>query len=544
MKTILLLCSLLCAASAVDSLAQDNDRCKPPSARAYLNAGNVHAEIGLGGMPIWPGKVAYEVPKNSGHFGLTCMMTWFGGLVEGEPRIAANRELWAGPLDDHGNPSGDCTVYDRIYEITRQDIERFNRSGETTTNLLDWPWHLGAPVLDGDGIESNYNLDGGDRPALLGDQMFWWIMNDAGGEHQQTKSPPIRMEVHATAFVYNKPSGPIGNTTFFRYKLVYKGEAPLEDAYFSLFPETDLGSKYDNFMGADTTLHMVYVYNADNFDGDDGTPRKGEAYGENPPALGIVFLPPPNDGPEAARQKHSSDDDGAFAGLSGFVTEPRHRQNALHYYNLMRGLQYDGQPFTYGSNGHDFSDTPTTIFYPGDPVTGEFWSQMNMDNQGTLGYMTYETVISTGPFSMQPGDEHEIAFAIVWARGDDHLDSVRKLKHNVARLHRYADFFLTPTADLLDTSLPKQPDPFGFAQNYPNPFSISTTIRYSLPQPMRVRLRVYNVLGRVVATLVDEQQDGGIYEAPFEAKNLPGGVYFYQIEMDHLRFTKPMMLIP
>ncbi len=137
MKTILLLCSLLCAASAVDTLAQDNDRCKPPRARAYLNAGNVHAEIGLGGMPIWPGQVAYEVPKNSGSFGLTCMMTWFGGLVEGEPRIAANRELWAGPLDDHGNPSGDCTAYDRIYEMTRQDIERFNRSGETTPNLLD-----------------------------------------------------------------------------------------------------------------------------------------------------------------------------------------------------------------------------------------------------------------------------------------------------------------------------------------------------------------------------------------------------------------------
>ncbi len=166
-----------------------------------------------------------------------------------------------------------------------------------------------------------------------------------------------------------------------------------------------------------------------------------------------------------------------------------------------------------------------------------------MDNQGTMGPMTYETVVSTGPFSMQPGDEHEIAFAIAWARGDDHLDSVRKLKRNVARLHRYADLFLTPTADLLDTSLPKQPDPLGFVQNYPNPFSISTTIRYSLPQPMRVRLRVYNVLGRAVATLVDEQQDGGIYEVPFEAGDLPGGVYFYRLQLDFLTFTRKMILM-
>ena len=166
-----------------------------------------------------------------------------------------------------------------------------------------------------------------------------------------------------------------------------------------------------------------------------------------------------------------------------------------------------------------------------------------MDDQGTLGSMTYETVISTGPFSMQPGDEHEIAFAIAWARGDDHLDSVRKLKRNAARLHRYADFFLTPTADLLDTPLPKQPDPLGFVQNYPNPFSISTTIRYSLPQPMHVRLTVFDVLGREVAALVDEQLQGGLYEVPFEAGDLPAGLYFYQIEMDHLRFTKPMMLV-
>ncbi len=52
------------------------------------------------------------------------------------------------------------------------------------------------------------------------------------------------------------------------------------------------------------------------------------------------------------------------------------------------------------------------------------------------------------------------------------------------------------------------------------------------------------MLGRAIATLVDEQQDGGIYEVPFAAQDLPGGVYFYRIEMDHLRFTKPMMLLP
>ena len=186
----------------------------------------------------------------------------------------------------------------------------------------------------------------------------------------------------------------------------------------------------------------------------------------------------------------------------------------------------------------------TTIFYPGDPVTGGFWSQMNMDGQGTQGDLTYETAISTGPFTMQSGDEHEIAFAIAWARGDDHLDSVVRLKKHAALLHQYADLFLTPDLNdhLAEETPPLPPSPLGFAQNYPNPFSVSTTIRYSLPQPMRVRLQVFDVLGRTVATLVDEQQQGGIYEIPFEASALPGGVYFYRIEMDHLHFTKKMIL--
>ena len=122
----------------------------------------------------------------------------------------------------------------------------------------------------------------------------------------------------------------------------------------------------------------------------------------------------------------------------------------------------------------------------------------------------------------------------------NHLDSVRELKKATARLHEVADV-------ILQVELPPpapQPAPtygLGFGQNFPNPFSTATTIRYSLPKPMRVRLQVFDVLGRAVVTLVNEQQESGLYEVPFEAGDLPGGVYFYQIEMDHLRFTKPML---
>ena len=90
---------------------------------------------------------------------------------------------------------------------------------------------------------------------------------------------------------------------------------------------------------------------------------------------------------------------------------------------------------------------------------------------------------------------------------------------------------------------PDQPLTFALTQNYPNPFSQSTTIRYSLPQSMHVRLAVYDVLGREVSLLANGQQTAGIYTLNFNASHLNPGLYFARIELDHLRFTKRMVLI-
>ncbi len=152
--------------------------------------------------------------------------------------------------------------------------------------------------------------------------------------------------------------------------------------------------------------------------------------------------------------------------------------------------------------------------------------------------------MSTGPFTMQPGEAQEILFAIVWARGTDYLDSVRELKWGTARLHEFADEILVPD---LTFGVPDPPPApayvLGFAQNFPNPFSSATTIRYSLPQAMDVRLTVFDVLGREVATLVEARQEAGVYEVPFTASGLPAGVYLYRIEMDHLSATRRMVLM-
>jgi hypothetical protein len=78
-----------------------------------------------------------------------------------------------------------------------------------------------------------------------------------------------------------------------------------------------------------------------------------------------------------------------------------------------------------------------------------------------------------------------------------------------------------------DAELPRQ---FALEQNYPNPFNPSTVIRYELPAPSKVLLKIYDVLGRNTATLVDEIQDGGFKSAEWNARGLASGIYFYRLE--------------
>ncbi len=77
---------------------------------------------------------------------------------------------------------------------------------------------------------------------------------------------------------------------------------------------------------------------------------------------------------------------------------------------------------------------------------------------------------------------------------------------------------------------PALPTAYTLAQNYPNPFNPSTTITYSLPKAANVSLRVYNTLGQLVATLVDERKESGYYQAAWNASNVPSGIYFYQLQ--------------
>lgn len=87
------------------------------------------------------------------------------------------------------------------------------------------------------------------------------------------------------------------------------------------------------------------------------------------------------------------------------------------------------------------------------------------------------------------------------------------------------------------------PSEFSLSQNYPNPFNPNTKISYLLPNAGNVTLKVFDVLGKEVATLVNEEKQVGSYEVQFDGNRLTSGIYFYQIKTGDFTETKKMILL-
>jgi hypothetical protein len=99
-----------------------------------------------------------------------------------------------------------------------------------------------------------------------------------------------------------------------------------------------------------------------------------------------------------------------------------------------------------------------------------------------------------------------------------------------------------PSGGSKESPLP-MPEEFGLEQNYPNPFNPTTVIRYDLPVDAHVELKVYNMLGQEVATLVDETQSAGFKSVVWDASRMGSGVYYYRITAGSFNSVRKMILV-
>ncbi len=87
------------------------------------------------------------------------------------------------------------------------------------------------------------------------------------------------------------------------------------------------------------------------------------------------------------------------------------------------------------------------------------------------------------------------------------------------------------------------PASFSLNQNYPNPFNPTTTIGYDVPVRIHVTIVAYDILGRLVETLVDGERQPGHYEVTFNASRLPSGIYFYRLQAGSFSETRKLSFV-
>ncbi len=321
---------------------------------------------------------------------------WIGAKVADDLRVTVaeyGSEFVPGPMAN-GTFIPDNASF-KVYKINRGDND------ESNPDWANWPVDQGAPV-DEEG-----------EPALLGDQMCWSVYNDADAASHNIdagSSDPLGIEIQQSTFAYGR-SGALGQIIFMKFVIINKGGNQLDSTFISLWADPDLGDASDDLVGCDTILSMGYCYNE----------AGGDAiYGNTPPAVGFDFFQGP------IIETGNMDDSAKFQGewIYGYVNLPMTSFNKyingtdphspIETYNYMRGDSISGAPLV-----NPDGDT-TKFMHPGDPVTGTGWLDVAADDRR---YM-----MTTGPFTMLPGDTQEVVAAIVVGQGGDRLSSITEMK--------------------------------------------------------------------------------------------------------------------
>ena len=433
----------------------------------------------------------FEWPKNSFTQVIFTGGLWIGGKVNGALRIAAVQydtsgfqpgTMKGGIAANRNNPAF------RFYEIERTDTAG-------TPNYNSWPDSQGAPTVDG-------------TPLRKGDQNIWCVYNDSRIAGREFRTPPLKVEVRQ--YVYgDTTTDDLNNTVYAEFKIINRDTLySIDSAFISLWLDIDIGSNggnTDDVSGVDTSLSLAYCYNGDTFDTE---------YGSTPPAVGVLVLRAPGGIPESS--PHSFISYNPFDQYAGDSTEA---------YNYLKGLTREGNVIV-----DQATSLPTRFMYSGDPVANTGWVDTTAEDKVIL--------FSYGPFSIASGDSTDFHTAIIVARGTDRLNSVTLLKQAVpvVQAHYNSKLVSVPGAGQL-------PAKFSLIQNYPNPFNPVTNFQFTISKLQFVSLKVYDVLGREVATLASQEFHPGKYHAAWDASNMPSGVYFYRLVSGQSSSVKKMILM-
>ena len=230
-------------------------------------------------------------------------------------------------------------------------------------------------------------------------------------------------------------------------------------------------------------------------------------------------------------------------GIIGNVSSTR------SYLTLIRLLQEQNLIDAIGVQGHAFTTSSTTANI----------MKTCLDSLAATGLPIYVTELEVdGVDDDVQKTEYQRIFPTIWEHSDVKGVTLWGWRHGLWREDEGAYLInsdgterpsLEWLRDYIDNYITDVDEPgavateFNLYNNYPNPFNPSTRIKYSVPSNVHVTLKVFDILGREVSTLVDKEQASGIYEIQFNAFNLSSGIYFYRLQAGDNVATKKLMLL-
>jgi hypothetical protein len=502
----------------------------------------------------------FQWPAGSGHYAVFSAGLTTGAMVNSQLRMASasyTGEYEPGYISyTTGHPTAQTDSTFRFYKISR---------GDNMNNSYDWlVWGrmvpYGAPFID---VDHNGIYEPAiDTPGIRGAvQTLFICLTDGFSESHSTGegfgggTPPLYAELHMTAWGYDNPG--YQDMIFKKFVLINKNDTAWNSTYTAIVGDLDLGYANDDYIGCDTVRNLSFCYNGDNNDSGNSF-----GYGTNPPAVGFKWL----------TSSYAS-----YTGITSFTyftnystpgpaCEKDPNGELVPAYNMLKGLKKDQTPWVIPPGGSQ--QYVTKFCYSGDPETGNGWTEgapgtprgsiQNCGGPNSLSgaYIAVNPpgdrriIMSSGSDNntVSPNDTIRIFIAELIARGNNYLNSVTKLKLLSDVAQHLCDSNFAIGVNNIGSSVPNS---YMLYQNYPNPFNPTTKIKFSIPLSRGVsegrgvltKLVIYDVLGKEIATLVNEKLNPGTYSVDWDGLNYPSGVYFYKLVTDAYSETKKMVLI-
>ena len=387
----------------------------------------------------------------------------------------------------------------------------------------------------------------------------------------------LRLEVRG----FQWDSNLIEDIIFWHYDIINISDFSYPKTYFGFYTDAGVGGTNDNEddrASFDTNLDLVYCYDYDGI----GSPSNwitgyyGYAYLESP-GNAVNFIDDDDDGMVDESRDDGIDNDGdwlAYADLNGNGIWDPQSNEPLNNDLGADGVGPDDSTYTGPDNGEgdgfptdgepnfdktdkDESDqiglVAVSVYRLGQGGTGggymkddeSIWLKMSTQVFDTsMQNANISVVFSSGPFPFVQGSRERFSVSLLFG------ENLTDLLYNkqIAQLF-YNENYRFPDSI---TSINREEESFRadnyrLSQNYPNPFNPSTKISWQSPVGSWQTLKVYDILGNEVATLVNEYRDAGSYEVDFQSTvnshQLANGVYFYQLRVGDYVETKKMILL-